>query len=44
MDAISMYDRGSWSSRPDTLRSVVALVVTVGLGLVPVALLLVVVL
>ena len=40
MDAISMYDRGRWSSKPDTLATVVGLVLTVGLGSVPLVLLL----
>lgn len=44
MDAISMYDRGSWSSKSDTLPATVGLVFAVALGLVPLVLLLAVML
>ena len=44
MDAISMHDRGSWSSQSETLPMAVGFVLAVVLGLVPLALLLVVIL
>ena len=44
MGAISMYDRGSWSSKSDTLPVMVGLVFAVALGLIPLVLLLAVML